>query len=312
MRAFRKRSFMQVENYAGRKVSLGLGFVWPLWGCSVVLFALLLPTFYNGLPRTTSSFALFGTGSIVSYAIAAGAVFAFGLIDDIGGSKSSRGFKGHLKALAHGRLTTGALKLFGIGIAALLLSYRLISWNRPAPVGPYSSTLAWWIVAVILMGGSIALSANFVNLCDLRPGRATKVSMALLVVGFLWRIISMLLSGHNESLYLSVITEFAVLLIFLGPMYVTLLYDLQEQGMLGDAGANPSGFIAGAYIVSHFGLVGLIVYFVIMLALNLISEKVSFSRVIESNPLLSRLDLIGRIKGGELAGSPTDDKKGAV
>ena len=36
-----------------------------------------------------------------------------GLLDDLGGAGESGGFRGHLRSLATGRLTTGAVKLFG-------------------------------------------------------------------------------------------------------------------------------------------------------------------------------------------------------
>ena len=300
MRAFSKRPFMLVKNYAGRLVPLGLGFVWPLWGCAVVIFELVAPVVYNGLPPATSpDVTFFSMGPIIGFAVAACAAFAFGFIDDVGGAGESKGFKGHLKALAHGKVTTGFVKLLGIGAAALLLAYFLISQTNPAPFGMYSGTLAWWIVVVILMGGSIALSANFVNLCDLRPGRATKVSITMLVIGLIIGVASLFAPSRGLSMRLGLIHELGTFLIFLLPMLITLRYDLRERGMLGDAGANPAGLIAGAYITTQLGLVGLIIFLVIMLALNLVSEKLSFTQLIEKNPLLSRLDQIGRIKQGK-------------
>jgi len=71
-------------------------------------------------------------------------------------------------------------------------------------------------------------------------------------------------------------------------------YDLGEQGMMGDAGANPMGAVAGLLIVAGLPAWGTVVYFVLMLALNLASERVSFSRIIESSALLSRVDAFGR------------------
>ena len=51
-------------------------------------------------------------------AAAAGAG-AFGGYDDLAGSGGRRGFRGHLGALAHGEVTTGAVKLGGIGATGL-------------------------------------------------------------------------------------------------------------------------------------------------------------------------------------------------
>ena len=49
--------------------------------------------------------------------------FAFlGLIDDLLGTEGDRGFAGHLRALRAGRLTTGAMKLFGGAVVAIVLT----------------------------------------------------------------------------------------------------------------------------------------------------------------------------------------------
>ena len=94
-------------------------------------------------------------------AAAAGAA-AFGGYDDLAGSGDRRGFRGHLGALAHGELTTGAAKLGGIGATGLAASALLGG-------GP---------VDALLNAGLIAGGANLVNLFDLRPGRASKVTVA--------------------------------------------------------------------------------------------------------------------------------------
>jgi len=292
MRAFKKRPFMQVKNYAGRTVALGLGFIWPLWGFGSLVFSAGIGLWYLSMFfRSSNSTSAPPLGVLPSFVIAASVVFVFGLIDDLKGSGTSRGFKGHLKALAHGQVTTGAVKLFGIGITALLFArYSVLTPSM------MRISLVVWLLTILLMAGSIALSANFVNLCDLRPGRASKVSILMLVIGLVVGVGQVLSSdvGALRTSYL--ITEIFQFFVFLLPVLATLRLDLRERGMLGDAGANPSGFIAGAYIATHLGLIGLIVFFLIMLALNLASEKFSFTHVIERNPLLSRLDRIGRIK----------------
>jgi UDP-N-acetylmuramyl pentapeptide phosphotransferase/UDP-N-acetylglucosamine-1-phosphate transferase len=64
--------------------------------------------------------------------------------------------------------------------------------------------------------------------------------------------------------------------------------------MLGDAGANPAGAVAGTLVVIGLPLWGMFVYLGVVFGLNLASELVSFSRVIEGNAFLHRLDMLGR------------------
>jgi len=301
MKAFARRPFMLRKNYAGREVPLGLGFVWPLWGVGVAVLALLsrLQVFRNALGALIlPNLGVF----LLLIAIAALAAFAFGLIDDIGGVGTSKGFRGHLKALARGKLTTGAVKLFGIGITALVLARTLFLWGLFGLDGLISVR---WLFGLLLLGGSIALCANFINLCDLRPGRASKTTILLLVIGFLFLPGAYVeVAGKYmfwQSLAQGLLSKLPLFLALLLPVLITLRSDLREQGMLGDAGANPAGFIAGVYLAMWLSgnLVGLAIFFLIMLALNLASEKFSFTQVIERNPLLSRLDRIGRIKTGD-------------
>ena len=70
--------------------------------------------------------------------------------------------------------------------------------------------------------------------------------------------------------------------------------DLSGKTMLGDFGANALGAGLGYAVASsplmlvRAGVLGIVV------ALTLASEKVSFSKVIESNPVLSWVDQLGR------------------
>jgi hypothetical protein len=80
-----------------------------------------------------------------------------GLADDLWGSRTVGGFKGHLKSLLAGKPTTGALKLFGGGLVALTAAWLSF------PHEP---------LRLIVAAGIVALGANTLNLLDLRPGRA--------------------------------------------------------------------------------------------------------------------------------------------
>jgi UDP-GlcNAc:undecaprenyl-phosphate GlcNAc-1-phosphate transferase len=131
---------------------------------------------------------------------------------------------------------------------------------------------------------AIALTANLVNLLDLRPGRALKAYSLLAVVG---AIPVMLVASHAEALVWLVLS--------LGPVAAVWRLDLSERAMLGDAGANAAGALAGWFIALTFSPWFLGGYVALVLALNLASEKISFSAVIEGNPVLSWLDGLGRL-----------------
>jgi UDP-GlcNAc:undecaprenyl-phosphate/decaprenyl-phosphate GlcNAc-1-phosphate transferase len=140
--------------------------------------------------------------------------------------------------------------------------------NRSAGIG-------WVLVDGLL----IALAANLGNLFDRAPGRVTKVALvayaALLAVSEL----DLRLVG------LAVIAGAAVAL--LGP-------DLRERLMLGDAGSNILGAVAGLGVVLTTGTVTRVVVLVALAALNGLSEAVSFSRVIDRVAPLRFADRLGR------------------
>jgi len=64
--------------------------------------------------------------------------------------------------------------------------------------------------------------------------------------------------------------------------------------MLGDCGANALGAVVGWTLAAHLGPRGRLVAATGIVGLTLASERVSFSRVIESNPALAFLDRWGR------------------
>jgi len=241
-------------------------------------------------------------------------VFAVGMLDDALGSGAERGFAGHLKALASGRLTTGMLKLLVISVASLL-----VAWYAAGELSGAIDAPSYW--AYVLFGGlSIALTSNFVNLTDLRPARALKAYGLLVLVGALAQLATILFvsaqtrgfGGHVLVTHGLAIFA-ALLLLLLGPAMAAWPYDAGERGMLGDAGANPAGAVAGLLIVGSLPLVGVIVYAVVMLALNLASERWSFSAIVEGNRALRWLDGLGRRKdatGGIGAAQGTGSESG--
>jgi len=112
----------------------------------------------------------------------------------------------------------------------------------------------------------IALAANFFNQLDTRPGRALK---AYLMLAPLVR---------------------APLI----PAVLIAPYDLREMTMLGDAGSNALGAMLGLSSVNRFTGRGRKLAIAALAGLNLLGEARSLGELIERNPLLARLDELGR------------------
>jgi len=209
-----------------------------------------------------------------------------GYIDDVDqgahdGGKVAKGLKGHLGALAHGQVTTGVIKIAGIGASALAAS---------ALVGSKATSVSGKAVDLALNTVLIAGTANLANLLDLRPGRALK---ATVLVAAPLSYFSCAAAKPEASA--SAASAQRLLASGLNAAAITaLVEDLQETTMLGDTGANAAGALLGTSLAANdswklrlgttLGVVGLI----------LASEKVSFSKVIAANPALNWLDQLWR------------------
>jgi UDP-N-acetylmuramyl pentapeptide phosphotransferase/UDP-N-acetylglucosamine-1-phosphate transferase len=221
--------------------------------------------------------------SSAAMALAGAGAAAFGAYDDLAGSGDRRGFGGHLGALRQGEVTTGAVKLGGIGATGILSA--AVAGGSPADV--------------VINAGLIAGGANLLNLFDLRPGRAIKVAVAA----------GALIAASGESRKTAaraaqagtVLPRRAVLppraaLALAAPAGAALALlpeDLGERAMLGDCGANALGAMLGA---SAVGLPrpARIALLAGIAGLTAASEKVSFTKVIERTPALRWLDMLGR------------------
>ena len=208
--------------------------------------------------------------------LATGAGAAFGLVDDLAEDTTARrkGLRGHLGALARGELTTGGLKVLGIGAGALASAAFATPTHRPD--GTRRSALGW-LADVAASGALIASSANLVNLLDLRPGRALKA--ATLVAAPL-----ALVPGAGAGAAATV----------LGVAGAAIDQDLAEADMLGDGGANALGATLGVAMVLSAPRPLRLAALAVVVALTAASEKVSFTRVIEGTPVLRDIDAWGR------------------
>lgn len=196
-------------------------------------------------------------------------VALLGLLDDMLGRGATidtpRGWRGHARAVAGGRLSTGAIKAAGaFGLAAFAVSGLGREWPG-------------YLIDLALL----LLTTNLFNLLDLRPGRVEKV-LALLLAG--------ICIGAATVFPLELLGAFA------GPVLVGGWFSLRERGMLGDAGANLAGAIAGVTLIVALGDEARAIALVIVAALTVYGEFRSISATIDSFPPLRALDRLGRLR----------------
>jgi len=217
-------------------------------------------------------------GAGASAAVAGLGAGAFGALDDLVGDSSSKGLRGHLAAARRGELTTGAIKIVGLGVTGLVSSW-MVDRSRKQTGSPADVALT------TLVGGAvIAGSANIANLLDLRPGRALKVVLLL--------ALPVVATGRLTEL--PTVISGATASAAAGAAMGVLPDDLAGRSMLGDTGANSAGALLGTALVARTGQRGRLVALAVVTALTLASEKVSFTKVIESTPGLRELDALGR------------------
>lgn len=185
-----------------------------------------------------------------------------GRVDDLRGDEQARGFRGHIKAAFSGRITGGFIKILAGGLAGLAAGAAVMNDA----------------LDIVLSGAVIALAANLFNLFDRAPGRAVKLwLLAMVPVVILasdaWQVAS---AG------------------LIGAAIASLPSDLGARGMLGDAGVNPMGAVWGLGLALVTDTLGRAIGAALLLALNVVSERYSFSDVIDRTPPLRAFDLLGR------------------
>ncbi len=206
------------------------------------------------------------SGSVrLASGVAIGGAAALGMLDDLAGATEIKGLRGHLGALRRGEVTTGTIKLLGLGATGLV-------------AGTLARRGRGGAVDAVLAGAVIAGSANLANLFDLRPGRATKVFVAASGA-------PLLTSGVGGAVVTGPVAAATAMLV----------EDLSEQSMLGDTGANALGAAWGVSMAASLRRPALAATLLGLVGLTIVSERVSFSDVIEQTPILRALDDLGRL-----------------
>ena len=190
------------------------------------------------------------------------AMFFAGALDDLIGNRNVSGLKVHFKSLFKGELTTGGFKaLFG-GFVGLVVSVCI------------SSSIVDIIVNTLI----IALSTNLMNLFDLRPGRAIKAYLVIMIP------IYITLTGYTKVFPLLILPN-------------VLAYfntDLKARGMMGDTGSNVLGISIGVLMALGYGIKVRLAWLVFLILMHLITEKFSLTKIIEKNRVLKFIDNLGR------------------
>ena len=250
-------------------------------------------TNHRGEPVTLLEGPAVALGGVVGGALAAGpgrrerlamiiagvGAAAFGGYDDLAASGPSKGFRGHLGALARGELTTGAVKLAGIGATGVAAALLAGAGDPALPGGrtPGGRTPGGAVADLVINTGLIAGGANLLNLFDLRPGRAIKVTLAA----------GTALGAASPAARTAVAAP-------LGAALALLPEDLGERAMLGDCGANALGGMLGAAAAASLPRPARVTILAAVAGLTAASEVVSFTKVIEQTPPLRWLDMLGR------------------
>lgn len=248
-------------NFKGEKIPVAGG----------VLFIVMVPVITAiGIMFKVKTFTTQNSFLFLFVLIAIGFM---GFFDDQLSVHEVKGFRGHFRVLfEQKKLTSGAFKaLFG-AIIALVFSFgtfEFLKGNWPA----------WTFIVNFLL---VALSANSINIFDLRPGRAGKV--------YLLAFVLILLFSRDFESYISLFIPILAIMIYYLP------FDLKGKVMLGDSGSNLLGASLGIMMAWMLNDIGKIVALVILIGIQLIAERYSFTKIINRVGILRFLDELGRRK----------------
>lgn len=240
------------RNYKGEIIPVGMGIVFiPV----MIINSIFLNYFIGNDARIQQLLLVFLVGIL--------AMGAIGLIDDLIGNRDQTGFKGHIKALFKGKLTTGGLKAVTGGLVALFIG----------------SLFTFHILEIIVNALIIALFTNLINLLDLRPGRALK--------GFLFIAILFMIIGLSEEVR-------TIIIPLIGLVIGYFPQDIKAKSMMGDVGSNALGIVLGIVTVISYTMTAKYIVLGLLILIHLITEKYSLTEIIKKNPVLNYIDELGR------------------
>ncbi|WP_419920436.1 hypothetical protein [Candidatus Poriferisodalis sp.] len=244
---------------------------------------------------------------------------ALGYRDDTCGDARVGGIAAHFRRSWHERrLTTGAQKALGGGAAALLCT-QIALWGNPLELWDQCASRAgdgfgflrsllsvvtgavdgWSPVALVRGALIVALGANLLNLLDRVPGRATKAALAWWLCGL---VPAALADAPWQQGFYYAGADWAWLAWQSPALWATgavgasvglLRSEMREQHMQGDTGVNATGAALGLATVAMASGTVEWVMLAVLVALNLASERWSFSAAIDAVAPLRWLDRLG-------------------
>lgn len=250
-------------NYKNEMIPVGMGIVFlPMIIINSIILGFVTLNNIWFVSSTNYNLNIVWLLCLALYIFSMMAMFFAGALDDLIGNRNVSGLKGHFKSLFKGELTTGGFKaLFG-GFVGLVVSVCI------------SSSIVDIIVNTLI----IALSTNLMNLFDLRPGRAIKAYLVIMIP------IYITLTGYTKVFPLLILPN-------------VLAYfntDLKARGMMGDTGSNVLGISIGVLMALGYGIKVRLAWLVFLILMHLITEKFSLTKIIEKNRVLKFIDNLGR------------------
>jgi UDP-N-acetylmuramyl pentapeptide phosphotransferase/UDP-N-acetylglucosamine-1-phosphate transferase len=196
---------------------------------------------------------------------------ALGFADDRWGSPAAKGLRGHLRKLViERRITSGLVKAAGGLVAAAVIASEFLH------LAPLRAALATLI---------IGLAANAINLLDMRPGRASATSIALLTVA----AAGLALADHRQDASAAACVAVATAVLYTP--------DARGWAMLGDTGSNALGACVGLSLLQAFpGLPSWLALLACLTIVHIVAERWSLSRSIEGSRLLAAVDRLTGVR----------------
>ncbi len=238
------------KNYRGEMIPVGMGIAFLP---ALMVNSAILAYFNIEHDRLLLVFVLLFAVMAMAFA---------GIMDDAIGNRDVTGLKGHFLSMFKGRLTTGGFKAVLGGFIGIVVS-AAVTDN---------------ILGVVVGTLVVALATNFMNLLDLRPGRAIKVYLIISI------LILIFAGDFNRQLYM----------LLLPGVVSYFIFDLKALSMMGDAGSNVLGVFIGVMIVISFSIQVQLVCLVGLIAIHVLTEKYSLTKLIEQNSVLNFIDKLGR------------------